>query len=141
MMSLSTKLKCYMGLMGLALVSSSVMAESQVVEYKNQRGSVLSIQYSDNNSITGSFTTAVATKDCREAIGVKRPVIGYMAKNAISFSVNYPECGSVVAFAGNVEQNKSIIATTALIVHHSKDTAKNNASFAMISHDVFKKIS
>ena len=85
------------------------------------------------------FTT-LASKECQQAIGMKRPIVGYTAKNAITFSVNYPECGSVVTFIGNIENNKSVIDTTAIVAHPSIQTAKETAGARMISHDVFTRI-
>ncbi len=126
--------------MTMFFLASSVFAANETFTYKNTRGSELILQFSSDNSLTGTFTTAVASKECQQAIGMKRPISGYTAKNAITFSVNYPECGSVVAFIGNIENNKMLIDTTALVAHPSSQIAKEGPGARMISHDVFTRI-
>lgn len=124
---------------GLLLLSPFAFAANETFTYKNTRGSELTLQFSSDNSLTGTFTTAVASKECQQAIGMKRPIVGYIAKNSITFSVNYPECGSVVSFIGNVENNKMVIDTTALVAHPSSKIAKEGPGARMISHDVFTR--
>src|SRR5579864_8493603 len=98
-------------------LSSLAFAETERLTYINTRGSELVLEFSSDNTLSGTFTTAVASKECQQAIGMQRPIVGYTAKNSIVFSVNYPDCGSVVTFIGNIENNKKIIDTTALIAH------------------------
>lgn len=126
--------------MSLLLISPVTFAANETLTYKNARGSELTLQFSSDDSLTGTFTTAVASKECQQAIGMKRPIIGYTAKNSITFSVNYPECGSVVTFIGNVENNKMVIDTTAIVAHPSSQIAKEGPGARMISHDVFSRI-
>ena len=125
----------------LALLSQSLFAANDTMTYKNARGSTLTLAFGADNTLTGEFTTAVASKECQQAIGVKRPVVGYVAKNAITFSVNYPECGSVVSFIGNLEKNNTVIDTTAIVAHLSSEIATEGPGARMISHDVFTHIS
>ena len=108
--------------------------------YKNARGSVLKLKFNDDNTITGTFITAVASKECQQAIGTRKPVTGYITKNSIAFVVSYPECGAVVSLAGNIEDNKSLIDTTAIIVHSTAHIATEGPGARMISHDVFNKV-
>jgi hypothetical protein len=122
------------------LLSQMVFAESDIINYKNTRGSMLTLQFNSDNTLTGTFTTAVASKECQQAINMKRPIIGFVAKNAITFSTNYPACGSVVTFIGNIEKNKTIIDTTAIVAHPSLEIAKEGPGARMISHDVFVRI-
>ena len=124
----------------LLLLSPFAFAANKTFTYKNTRGSELTLQFSADHSLTGTFTTAVASKECQQAIGMKRPIIGYTAKNSITFSVNYPDCGSVVTFIGNVENNKKLIDTTALVAHPSSQIAKEGPGARMICHDVFTRI-
>ncbi|MBA2710071.1 MAG: hypothetical protein H0U57_05730 [Tatlockia sp.] len=124
--------------MSTVLSTQSALANDESITYKNKRGSVLTLNFSTDNSINGTFTTAVANKECQEAIGMERPVIGYIANNAITFSVNYPKCGSVVTFIGNLQKDKNKIDTT-WIVAHQNDSIKSNIGTRLIGHDVFKR--
>lgn len=130
----------YMGLVMVSLVSQASFAANDTVNYKNGRGSLLTLQFNADNTINGTFTTAVASKECQQAIGMKRPVIGFVAKNSITFSTNYPDCGSVVTFIGNVEKDRNTIDTTAMVAHASKQIATEGPGARMISHDVFTRI-
>lgn len=129
-----------MAVISVSLFSQTVLAANDTITYKNTRGSVLTLQFAADDTLTGVFTTAVASKECQQAIGMKRPVTGYMAKNAITFSVNYPECGSVVTFIGNIEKNNQVIDTTALVAHESTEIAKEGPGARFITHDVFTRI-
>src|SRR5690348_7854364 len=100
---------CYVAVF-FSLFTQSVFAESNAVTYKNTKGSILQLKINPDNTLTGSFTTAVASKECQQAIGMKRPLAGYIAKNAIAFSVSYPECG-VITFIGNIEDDQKLIDT------------------------------
>jgi hypothetical protein len=122
----------------VSLFNQNAFAEKNAIHYKNTRGSSLELQINPDNTLSGFFVTAVASKECQQAIGMKRPIIGYIAKNAITFSVNYPDCG-VVTFIGNIEDNKKIIDTTAMVAHLSNQIAKDGPGARMISHDVFKQ--
>jgi hypothetical protein len=122
-----------------SLFTQSVFAESNVLTYKNTKGSILQLKINPDNTLTGSFTTAVASKECQQAIGMKRPLVGYIAKNAIAFSVSYPECG-VVTIIGNIEDDQKLIDTTALVAHPTNHFAKEGPGARMISHDVFSRV-
>src|SRR5579863_7148351 len=106
-----------------SLLTQFAFAESSTMIYKNAKGSILKLKINSDNTLTGSFTTAVASKECQQAIGMKRPLAGYIAKNALAFSVSYPECG-VVTFIGNIEEDQKLIDTTALIAHPTNHFAK-----------------
>ncbi|HVE44734.1 MAG TPA: avidin/streptavidin family protein [Gammaproteobacteria bacterium] len=124
----------------LSLFSQGVFAGNNPIVYKNTRGSSLTLLFGSDNTVTGTFITAVASKECQEAIGTTRPVVGYTAKNAIALSVNYPECGSVVSFAGNIEKNKKTIDMTAIIARQSTEIAKEGPGARMISHEMFARV-
>lgn len=132
------KLICYFAVI-LAFFTQNAFAENNVIHYKNTRGSTLELKIHPDNTLSGFFVTAVASKECQQAIGMKRPIIGFIAKNAITFSVNYPECG-VVTFIGNLEDNQKIIDTTAMVAHLSQQITKEGPGARMISHDIFKQV-
>lgn len=122
-----------------SLLNQPVFAESNGMMYQNTRGSILKLEINSDHTLSGFFTTAVASKECQQAIGMKRPIIGYIAKNALTFSVSYPECG-VVTFVGNIENNKKLIDTTAIVAHPSSQIAKEGPGVRIISHDVFNRV-
>ena len=123
----------------LSLFSPNVFSKNDLITYKNSRGSILKLKVNSDNSLTGFFTTAVASKECQQAIGMKRPIVGYIVKNALTFSVSYPECG-VLTFIGNIEDNQQTIDTTAILAHPSHHIAKEGPGARMISHDVFDRV-
>ena len=123
----------------LSLFCQNTFAENNTITYKNSRGSTLKLTIHSDETLSGFFTTAVASKECQQAIGMKRPIIGYIAKNALTFSVRYPECG-VLTFIGNIEDNQKIIDTTAILAHPSSQISKEGPGARMIGHDIFLKI-
>lgn len=123
----------------ILILSQNSYAENKIITYKNTRGSILKLQINSDNTLSGYFTTAVASKECQQAIGMKRPIVGYIAKNALTFSVSYPECG-VLNFIGNIENKQTVIDTTAIVAHPSSQIEKEGPGARMISHDVFIKV-
>jgi hypothetical protein len=130
----------FVALTGLFLLSQTALAENDMLIYKNTRGSTLKLRMNPDNTLSGIFTTAVASKECPQAIGTDKPLLGYVANNAIVFSVSYPECGSIVGFTGNIEKNNSLIDVTAIIAHQTKDIGSEGPGARMISHDIFNQI-
>lgn len=120
-------------LLGLSFANEAAFANQTTVNYKNSRNSTLELNFNGEDGLTGSFTTAVASKECQDVIGVARPVIGYILGNAITFSVDYPTCGSVVTFSGHLNEDKSKIETIAMVTHQT--TGAFGSQF--ISNDVF----
>jgi len=136
------KLKKIIGLFSIVLPLSSQTAfsASDTITYQNTRGSVLTLKFGPNPVLTGQFTTAVASKECQQAIGTHRPIVGYIVDNALAFSVSYPMCGSVITLIGNIEKNKALIDMTGIVAHQSTNIAKEGPGARMISHDVFTRV-
>lgn len=132
---MNMKLRACALMIGLSLINQMIFAGQNTITYKNERGSILTLNFHEQKILTGTFTTAVASKDCQEVIGVERPIIGYLENEALTFSVSYPTCGSVVGLTGHINQNKDQIDTIAMIVHQTKAIGSQ-----MITHDTFKKI-
>jgi len=120
------------------LFNQTALAKNNPITYKNGRNSMLTLQFNTDNSLTGSFTNAVASKACPQSVGVKRPIQGYTAENTITIIVNYPDCATVVTFIGSLKNDKKIIDTTALVAYQ---TSKDNFASLMLTHDVFKVLS
>lgn len=128
------KIGAYAAALCLTFVSASLSAEQTSIRYKNTRGSVLELNFGQDNKLTGSFVTAVATKDCQQAVGSKRPIIGYADGTAIGLSINYPVCGSVVTLSGHISKDRDVIETIAVIAHQG-----DHFGTQYISHDTFAR--
>lgn len=122
----------------ISMVFTSQAIFAQTLTYKNTRGSVLELQVDSKDTLSGTFTTAVASKECQQVIGTKRPVTGYITNNTITISISYPDCGSVVTFIGNMDTDKKTIDTTAVAAHPNPVFAQGSST-QLISHDTFKQ--
>ncbi len=122
------------------LIANAQSIENKSITYKNSRGSILHLESFNNETITGSFLTAVATPQCPKAVGMKRPITGFVVKNAITISVSYPECGSVLTLIGNIDEQNGTIETTALLAQQTDQIYKKGNSAQIITHDTFKRI-
>lgn len=131
-------IKLFILTMNLLFLPPIVLA-TNAVTYRNSYGSILILQINSNKTLSGNFTSAIATKECPQAIGMKRPIIGFIEKNALTMSVSYPGCG-VVNFIGNIEDNNQIIDTISIIAHESHHIAKERPGALLIGHDVFHRI-
>ncbi|MDX1837180.1 hypothetical protein DIZ81_07000 [Legionella taurinensis] len=127
-------------LVTLSAGADAASTARETITYKNERGSVLTLHFTSKDTLSGTFKTAVASKECQEAIGSERPVVGYIVKNAITISVDYPACGSVLTFIGNIEQGKAMIDTTSILAHQSTHIATQGPGARFIGHDVFKRV-
>ncbi|MCW8405366.1 avidin/streptavidin family protein [Legionella pneumophila] len=130
-------IRTYAVIMSLSLANHIAFAENTIT-YQNTRGSTLELNFNEQNTLTGTFTTAVASKECQDVIGLARPIIGYIDGTAITFSVNYPTCGSVVTLTGHINSNKEKIDTIAIIAHQMSSFTEGPGS-QFISHDTFIK--
>lgn len=127
-------------IISLALMSNALHAKNDAVTYKNTRGSTLELQFSSDDTLTGTFTTAVATKECQQAVGMKRPVVGYIVNDVITVSVSYPTCGTVLTFIGNINKDKGAIDATAILARPTHQVYAKGAGVQFLSHDEFKRV-
>ncbi|HHT0593413.1 TPA: avidin/streptavidin family protein [Legionella anisa] len=123
-----------------SLLAQSVFAEQKTVTYKNKRGSILELNILSDNKIEGSFTTAVASKTCPQAINQKRPITGYIVGNALSFSVVYPMCESVLSISGHFDKNQQAIDTISILNKQASDITHEGPGARFIGHDSYKKM-
>lgn len=125
----------------IVICSSTAIAKNDLItHYKNARGSNLTVQVDENNNITGTFTTAVATKQCPQAVGVEQSIIGYIVNNALTISIAYPDCGSVLTFIGNIDKNSGYIDVTSILAQQSNKILDNGNGVQLITHDTFKRL-
>lgn len=138
---MNLKTICCTALITSALLSPATYATQGItLAFKNQRGSLLELTIQSENQISGYFTTAVASKTCPDAIGTKRPITGYMVGNALTFSVVYPMCQSVLNISGNFTQSQNKIDTLSLLTQQAVDSTHEGPGARFIGHDSFKKI-
>ena len=120
-----------------ALMCQPAISAQKTMSFKNQRGSTLELTVLDGNKIEGFFTTAVASKSCPEAINTKRPITGYIVGNAITFSVVYPMCESVLSISGNLDKDQKTIDTIAILSKQAVDVAHEGPGARFIAHDSY----
>ena len=138
---MSLKAICFSTLMASALFCQPMFAtQNTTMTFKNKRGSLLELNLQSDNQITGYFTTAVASKTCPDAIGTKRPIVGYMVGNALTFSVVYPMCQSVLSITGNFTKNQNKIDTLSILNYQSSDITHEGPGARFIGHDTYKQI-
>lgn len=123
-----------------SLMAQSVYAVQKTISFKNERGSILELNIQSDNKIEGFFTTAVASKTCPQAINQKRPIIGYMVGNAISFSVVYPMCESVLSVSGHLDKNQQAIDTISILNKQADNITREGPGARFIGHDSYKKV-
>jgi hypothetical protein len=125
-----------------ATIASLLLVQAAVAEqmtFKNQRGSTLELNILSDNKIDGFFTTAVASKTCPQAVNTKRPITGYIVGNALTFSVVYPMCDSVISFTGNYDKTQKSIDTISILNKQAVDITHEGPGARFIGHDFFNK--
>lgn len=122
------------------LICQPINAAQNTLTFKNQRGSVVELNLLENNQVEGYFTTAVASKACPQAIGTKRPVRGYTVGNALTFSVVYPMCNSVLIITGNFAKDQRAIDTMSILNLQAEDVTHEGPGARFIGHDTYKKV-
>jgi hypothetical protein len=148
-MHLKIKTSLYAAALGSLLLAQSAFAaeathaaqKENIITFKNQRGSVLELRVLPDNKLAGFFTTAVASKSCPQAINVKRPIRGYTVENALSFTMAYPQCGSVISIIGNFDKTKNSIDTIWVVNRQASDVTHEGPGSRLIGHDTYTKIS
>ncbi len=123
------------------LLCQTALAEKNQITFKNQRGSILELNILADNKIEGYFTTAVASKTCPDAMNKKRPITGYLIGNALTFSVVYPMCESVLSVSGNLDKKKTAIDTISILNKQASDIIHEGPGARFIGHDSYQKIS
>ncbi|STX39910.1 avidin/streptavidin family protein [Legionella feeleii] len=129
----------YAALLGLSVVSQAGFAADAMV-FKNEKGSVLELTVAKEGNVTGYFTTAVASKECQQAIGQKRPLVGYLTGNAFTISIDYPDCGSALSIIGNIAENKKSLDTTWVVAHQALSNQQPNLGARFIGHNSYTRV-
>lgn len=131
--------------LGLSLVLMNFNAVAQTsssVTYKNQRGSMLMLEWhrdlADTGTLTGTFNTAVG--NCKADIGVPLPILGYFNGNVITVTVNFPHCKQAVAMTGNVSKDLNSIHTLWMDANQAEDAQGKDWSANIFGADVYQKI-
>ncbi|WP_058534518.1 avidin/streptavidin family protein [Legionella saoudiensis] len=136
---MSFKTIFYTTIIASSLLSQTINAQENTTIFKNQRGSILELNILEDNKISGYFTTAVASKTCPQAIKQKRPITGYIVGNALTFSVVYPMCDSVLSVTGNLSKDKKAIDTLSILNKQADDITHEGPGARFIGHDLYEK--
>ncbi len=140
-------MKQYLAIFAVFLAPSISLAagqsENTSLHYTNQRGSELTItlhkESRNAGTVTGTFKTAVAGKDCQRAVGKSESVTGFYAGNAITLSISYPHCGSAVAIVGNFDK-KNNIETMWMLAKQGRDSDGENWNNRLVGYDKYQII-
>jgi hypothetical protein len=63
-----------------------------------------------------------------------------MIGNALTFSVVYPMCDSVLSVTGNLDKDKTIIDTLSILNKQADDIIHEGPGARFIGHDSYKKV-
>lgn len=126
---------------GLCFLCNQTILAQESITYKNQRGSVLTLQWhkrEDNTgTLTGTFTTAVG--NCKQDMGVPVPVTGFYNGNSMALAINFPHCKQVVAMTGHFIDQNNELATLWLDAKQSDDPQRSNWEANICGADYYKK--
>ncbi len=126
----------------IGVITSVNAATDQTINYKNQRGSVMTLTWhaikNNTGTLSGTFTTAVG--NCKANVGVPMPLTGFYNGNAVAITVNFPECKQVVAMTGNLINNNNELNTIWLDASHTKDPVQTNWNSNIIGTDQYQRI-
>lgn len=131
----------YVALAATALLNNTAFAGNQM--FINERGSVLELielNILPDNKVEGSFKTSEASKSCPQAVDQKRPITGYVVGNAITFSVVYPMCESVLSITGNMSKDGHTIDTVSILNKQADDITREGPGARFIGHDTYSKL-
>ena len=123
----------------LACSSVSALAAPQDLTgvWVNQFGSTLVLQRSTDQTLTGTFSTAVATT--KACIGRLFPFTAVINDNALAFSISMADCGSpvVIGITGSLltDDNDPRIETLAVI----QKRGEKAWNYRTISTDVYRR--
>lgn len=136
------KLVTCVGLCSLFLSHYASAASDFSETYKNQRGSTLVLVWhadsKNTGTLNGTFTAAVG--NCKQDVGIPLPLTGYYNGNAISVTVNFPNCKSVAAITGNLINNKNSIHTIWLLASQAEDPLGKNWDSNLVGTDSYEKV-
>ena len=112
-------------------------------KYLNQRGSMLIMTKNKttatSGTLTGTFTTAVASKNCQKVIGQPMPISGFYTGNAFTLSINFPMCNTVVAMVGNMT-SQGALDTLWLHTGQADNPNTEDWNARTTGHDLFHKM-
>jgi hypothetical protein len=105
--------------------------------WKNQRGSTMVLTNDGKGNLTGTYKTAVGCKP-----GVPRKLFGTINGSAITFIVNWEDCGSVTAWTGHFDDrtNPKQIQTLWLLSIGTGGTAPSDFKTTLAGSDDFMKV-
>jgi hypothetical protein len=117
-------------------------AQDSTITFKNQRGSTMILTWNDkeanSGTLTGTFNTAVGS--CKADVGVPLPLVGYFNGNALTMTVNFPNCKKVAAMTANISQNKDKMHALWLVGNHSSDPQGKDWDSNIVGMDTYQRV-
>lgn len=135
--------KCLL-ISSISFLTLSAFAEDQTINYKNQRGSTMTLTWHQQDAkhntgtITGTFTSAVG--NCKADLYKAMPLTGYYNDNTVAITVNFPQCKAVAAMTGNVATDKQQVTTLWILANDAKDPIHKDWNSNVVGTDSFQKI-
>lgn len=109
-----------------ATVTATYASNDHTVTYKNQRGSVMALNFhpgkgKNEGMLDGTVTLAIADNHNKD-VSVKFPLSGYYNGNVMAVIVNFSSSRQVTAVIGHFLDNKNKIQTLSLDALQTKNT-------------------
>ncbi|MGE3537582.1 MAG: avidin/streptavidin family protein [Candidatus Tectimicrobiota bacterium] len=90
-------------LLGFCAAAANVLAESCQLpsgkRWQNDRQSTMTVEVEATGALSGTYVTAVGC-----GAGTPRPLVGVCNGFAVTFVVNWQECGSTTAWSGTYDR-------------------------------------
>lgn len=124
---------CLLLNVGLCCASNIQPLQGNSGTWKNQRGSILSLQFLSGGALTGTFTNE-APGSCQGSLGIAERVYGTYDASVISFVVDFPQCSASTTWNGHISADHRFIDTMWLVSVDGPLSSWNN-NYA--GHDEF----
>lgn len=104
-----------------ATVTNIYAANDSKVTYKNQRGSIMTLNFHPNKNTNEGTLDGTVTLAAKQDAGAVFPLFGYYNGNAMAITINFSHSKQVTAMAGHFLDNKNKIQTLSLDALQTKD--------------------
>lgn len=122
---------------------STYAANENTATYKNQRGSVMILNFHpDNKANAGTLdgTMTLNTGNLNKDSSIAYPLSGYYNGNVIGITVNFPQSKQVTAIIGHFISNKTKIETLSLDALQTKSSSPADWNSTTIRAGLYTKL-